>query len=48
MYYNELPTLIQKLPVLSSHLNTQHIVLLSTENIIISGMSVNVTSHLIK
>ena len=38
MYYNEIPTLIQKLSVLSSHRNTQHIVLLSIENVTISGM----------
>ena len=36
MYYNEIPTLIQKLSVLSSHLNTQHIVLLSIKNVTIS------------
>ena len=38
MYYNEIPTLIQKWSFLSSHLNTQHIVLLSIENVTISGM----------
>ena len=38
MYDFDIPMLIQKFSVLSSHLNTQHIVLLSIENVKISGM----------